>query len=372
MHAIHSSLDNIKSTQLERTGYLMINSCEISNFRCFKELKLGGLRRFNIIVGESGSGKTALLEALFLVGGGSPEVYLRLRKWRGYGDTIRLTGTRGSYESIFRDLFYSLNQSAEARLKIQDSVSGTRSLVISYSGQEQYNVPLRRTIDNVFLVDPIRFHWTAGKKSFESKVQIKDGGINIAGFGDVYPAWLISPAIGGENYAQHFSDLSKKGKARPLIDALKLQFPYIKDVTLESLVGELMLYVSVEQLDEKIPIGLLSAGMNKYLWILIAIASSPGGVVLIDEIENGFYYKSLTPFMRSIYSFCEEQNVQLIASTHSYELLQSIIPLFDEDESREERFTLLRAERERRDSHIKLIRGSSYRAAIEEHFEVRG
>jgi AAA15 family ATPase/GTPase len=349
----------------------MINSLEIKNFRCFKELKLGGLKRFNILVGESGSGKTAFLESIFLVGGGSPEVYLRLRRWRGYGDKIQLTGTRSSYESLFRDLFFNFDQTAEARLKIQDSVSGLRSLHVHYKGEEQYNVPLRRTIDNVFLVDPIVFSWTAGKKNFESKVQIKDGAINITGFGDVYSAWLISPVTGPENYAQHFSDLSKKGKAQPLIEELKKQFPNIKDVTLESLVGELMLYVSVEQLDEKIPIGLLSSGMNKYLSILIAIASSPGGVVLIDEIENGFYFKSLSPFLRSIYSFCEQQNVQIIASTHSYELLEAMIPVLEEEEGREDRCALLRAERHGREASVRVVKGSSYRAAIEEHIEVR-
>jgi len=349
----------------------MINSLEIKNFRCFRELKLGGLKRFNILVGDSGSGKTAFLESIFMLGGGSPEVYLRLRRWRGYGDSIKLTGSRTSYESLFRDLFYNFDQSAEARLRLQDSVTGVRSLTISYKGQESSEVPLRRTIENVFLVDPIVFYWTVGRKNFESKVQVKDGAINIVGFADVYAAWLLSPAVGPENHAQHFSDLSKKGRAQPIIEELKKQYPFVQDVTLESLVGELMLYASVEQLDEKVPLGLLSAGMTKYFSILIAIASNPGGVVLIDEFENGFYFKSLTPFLKSIYKFCEEQNVQIIASTHSYELLEAMMPILEEDESREDRVCLLRAERTGRESTIKRIEGVSYRAAIEEHFEVR-
>lgn len=355
----------------ERNEYFMINSLEIKNFRCFKELKLGGLKRFNILVGESGSGKTALLESIFMLGGGSPEVYLRLRRWRGSDGSIKLTGSRSSYESLFRDLFFNFDQTSEARLRLQDSVSGVRSLVISYRGQQSFEAPLRRPIENVFLVDPIVFHWTFGKKSFESKVQVKDGAINLAGFADVYAAWLLSPTIGPENLAQHFSDLSKKGKAQAIIEELKKQYPSVRDVTLESLVGELLIYASVEELDEKIPIGLLSSGMNKYFSILIAIASNPGGVVLIDEFENGFYFKQLTPFLRSIFMFCEQQNVQIIASTHSYELLQAMLPLLEEDETREDRVTLLRAERSGRESHIKRIEGSSYRAAIEEHFEVR-
>lgn len=355
----------------QRHNDYMINSLTIKNFRCFKELKIGGLKRFNILVGESGSGKTAFLEAIFLLGGGSPEVYLRLRQWRGYGQAIKLTGTKSSYESLFADIFFSFDQTSEARIRLDDSVTGPRSLVISYKGQQTYQASAKRVIENVFLVDPIVFHWTVGKKNYESQVQIKEGAISIAGFADVYAAWLISPATGPESHSQHFSDLSKKGKAQPIINELKKQFPFIKDVTLESLVGELMIYASVEQLNEKIPIGLLSAGMNKYLAILIAIASNPGGVVLIDEFENGFYFKNLTPFLRSIYTFCEEQNVQIVASTHSYEMLQAMIPVLAEDQTREDKITLLRAERVGKEASIKRIEGSSYRAAIEEHFEVR-
>jgi AAA15 family ATPase/GTPase len=355
----------------QRHNDYMINSLTIKNFRCFKELRLGGLKRFNILVGESGSGKTALLEAIFLLGGGSPEIYLRLRQWRGYGQQIKLTGSKTSYESLFSDIFFSFDKTTEARIRLEDSVTGPRSLTISYKGQQSYQVSVKRNIDNVFVVDPIVFHWTVGKKNFESTVQIKEGSITVAGFADVYAAWLISPATGPENHAQHFSDLSKKGKAQPIIDELKKQFPFIKDLTLESLVGELMIYASVEQFEEKLPVGLLSAGMNKYLAILIAIASNPGGVVLIDEFENGFYFKNLTPFLRSIYTFCEQLNVQIIASTHSYEMLQAMIPVLAEDETREDRITLLRAERIGREATVKRIEGSSYRAAVEEHFEVR-
>jgi hypothetical protein len=350
----------------------MINSLTIKNFRCFKELRLGGLKRFNILVWESGSGKTALLEAIFLLGGGSPEIWLRLRQWRGYGQLIKLTGSKTSYESLFSDLFFSFDKTTEARIRLEDSVSGPRSLAISYKGKQTYQASVVRSVENVFLVDPIVFHWTVGKKNFESTVQVKEGGaLTIAGFTDVYAAWLISPATGPENHAQHFSDLSKKGKAQPIIDELKKQFPFIKDLTLESLVGELMIYASVEQFEEKLPVGLLSAGMNKYLAILIAIASNAGGIVLIDEFENGFYFKNLTPFLRSIYTFCEQLNVQIIASTHSYEMLQAMIPVLAEDETREDRVTLLRAERTGREATIKRIEGSSYRAAVEEHFEVR-
>ena len=56
----------------------MVNSFSIKNFRSFNEVKVEGCKRINLIVGDNGSGKTALLEALFLAAGVSPELLLRL------------------------------------------------------------------------------------------------------------------------------------------------------------------------------------------------------------------------------------------------------------------------------------------------------
>jgi len=109
----------------------MIDRLELRNFRCFKQLDIS-LKKFNIVVGESGSGKTALMEAMFLLGGGSPEIYFRLRNWRGFSRTVGLSGTRESYQSLFRDLFYNFDQNSGAILRSQDSNAGSRKLDISY------------------------------------------------------------------------------------------------------------------------------------------------------------------------------------------------------------------------------------------------
>jgi hypothetical protein len=354
-----------------KSDYVMINSLEIKNFRCFKNLKLGGLKRFNVIVGGSGTGKTALIESIFLAGAANPEVYFRLRKWRGYGDSIRLTGSRDSYESLFADMFFDFDKTSGALIQFVDSVSGSRSVSISYSGKDEYTLPLRGTAENVFVVDPITFRWKTPTGNFESRVETKEGSLKFSGSGHVHPVWILSAATGPESYAQHFSDLSKRRASQPVIDKVKEQFPFVRDMSLESLVGELMLYADVDYLDAKLPVTLLSAGINKYLSILISIASNPGGVLLIDEFENGFYYKNLEAFLRSIYLFAEEQKVQIIASTHSYELLQALGRVMADEEGRENQFTLLRTERTGHETSIERIDGSAYRAAVEQGFEIR-
>ena len=61
----------------------MIKSFEVQNFRGFVDLKLDNLPTMNVIVGRSASGKTALLEALRLALGATPQVAWKLNALRG-------------------------------------------------------------------------------------------------------------------------------------------------------------------------------------------------------------------------------------------------------------------------------------------------
>ncbi len=53
-------------------------------------------------------------------------------------------------------------------------------------------------------------------------------------------------------------------------------------------------------------LGMLSSGMNKYLSLLISIAATPGGVLLIDEIEAGLYYNTMPMMLKSICDFADQ------------------------------------------------------------------
>ena len=96
------------------TGYRMIDSVRIKNFRSFNEVKIENCRRINIIVGDNGSGKTALLEALFLAAGVSPELAIRTRSWRGF-DAGRMAGSHEDiHQALWADLFHKFQTNQPA------------------------------------------------------------------------------------------------------------------------------------------------------------------------------------------------------------------------------------------------------------------
>jgi predicted ATPase len=347
----------------------MISSLSIKNFRGFEKLILQDLTKFNVIVGDSGSGKTALLEAIFLAGAANPEVYMRMRGWRGMGQAVQVSGSKRSFESVFRELFFGFQKKTTATISFIDSNAGKRSVDITYQSNEQYSLEPGSDSVNPWVVDPILFTWNLDGKVNLGRVEFqKDGRMAFLGFSQVYPVWLVSPQA-PDLLTEHFSELSKRNDIGPLIASVNDVFPSVTSLSLESIAGQLVICASVPYLSEKIPLGMISGGINKFLWILLAIASNENGIVMIDEFENALYFSSLKPIMRSIVSFAELYRVQILATTHSHEALAAIASVMEE---RPEQFTLMRASR---DTEGKLSMAATHGpkaiSIIEQGIEVR-
>lgn len=352
----------------------MISHFAIKNFRCFRQWDQTGLKRFNFIVGESGVGKTALLEALFLAGGISAEIWFRIRRWRGLGEGPMQIGLRDSYEAIFRDLFYQHNQKAKASVTIWDVSEGKREVEVFYENLDIYTLPLNDPSEkNAFSINPIVFKWESKNRVARSTAEIKDGKLVMNVAGEAYPMVLISPrAPSTREYAQYYSNLHRTRKAAPVLEALKSIFDEVEEISMEMVAGEPILHVDVNGMNELLPIGDLSGGIEKFISIIVSIVMNRGGVILIDEIESGFYYKNTPQLLNSIISLCDKYDVQLFASTHSYEFLQLLSNSMAGAKHGAKDFCLIRLEKEKgHQPTVTIIPGDSYDAAMQENFEVR-
>lgn len=323
----------------------MIEKIEIKNYRCFESLTLEGLGRINIIVGPNSSGKTALMEAIFLACGANPELAIRIKGFRGL-QTVSISQNRKSYEALWKDLFNGFDQTK----KIEISINGTpqefcrkltiayqhtKPVLIEYSGKDLLR-------DNVTAVVPILFIWElpTGRK-FLAEPEIRSDSalgvklsisveeanvpVNISEFPQVLPLGFYSSAhpIPTEEHANYFSELSVQNKEKTIVDALKKEFPFISGLSVEIWGGVPTIFASVDSITEKIPLNLVSSGVNKLIGILLGIANQPGGIICIDEIENGFYFDRLPSIWNLILEFSIIFNVQIFASTHSWECLQA-------------------------------------------------
>jgi AAA15 family ATPase/GTPase len=76
-------------------------------------------------------------------------------------------------------------------------------------------------------------------------------------------------------------------------------------------------------LGRMIPIPIMGEGIGRFLTILLAIASSKGGVVLVDEIETGLHYSAMSSVWKAVANAAREYDVQIMATTHNWECIRA-------------------------------------------------
>jgi hypothetical protein len=103
--------------------------------------------------------------------------------------------------------------------------------------------------------------------------------------------------------------------------------------------------------DERpMPIGSMGDGMWRLLVIAIAIAQCKDGVLLIDEIDTGLHYTVMTRMWKLIFGAAKELNVQVFATTHSFDCVKSLAELCYTDPDAARDVTLQRIEKDRHSS----------------------
>ena len=357
-------------------GYRMIDTFDIKNFRCFKDLSLKDLSHVNVIVGDNASGKTALLEALVLAANGQPAgaTILRLSRIRSLPQTA-LNWNRDLFHSLWDDLFFNFDPSQPIVANLKDSHAGKFRVKIRYERPE--SEPAFSAFGSIpsLIFDRLRHDDKDGKYHHYSRTSLRidekgnpvvEGRTNI-----VPPIYFLTSTTQffAESIVDNFSNLSRQNVEKYIIDAMEREFPDIENISVLKDVTEPVLWVTTKSVpDRKIPLSIVSAGAARYLNILLAIVSTSEGVVLVDEIENGIYWKKMTSVWDRLRELCVDLGIQLFAATHSYECLQALVGAM---KGHEEDFSLIRTEVQAGKHVAKQFLGKSLLAALEQRAEVR-
>jgi hypothetical protein len=346
----------------------MIKTLEIQNFRCYEQVFLENLARINVVVGENASGKTALLEALYM-SLGNPALVLKLRNWRGLSVPFQITESAESHSVLWRDLFFQFDLSKEVVISIKGSQPTTRTLRFQHYRDNHIVIPVGKTDPRV--VSPFRFEWYRGTHHIASvRPEFQGGNLSLTGGPEPLPGAYFSsatPIDPGETGAG-FSELSKARKEGPIVDVIKNVFPFIENLAVETLNIVPVVHADIPNLQEKIPLGLVSSGVNKLVSILIAITNQAKGIIMVDEIENGLYYGIMEQVWKAMYDSCRKHQSQLFVSSHNKELLKKLYPTI---KGNEEDFCLIRTERQNGVCTARVFGGTNFTSALEQGMDVR-
>jgi AAA15 family ATPase/GTPase len=102
--------------------------------------------------------------------------------------------------------------------------------------------------------------------------------------------------------------------------------------------------------------------------ILLTIISQAGGVVLIDEVENGFYYKHMPIIWETLLDFARTYDCQLFVSTHGAEALSAVAKIAEESPNE---FCMLRAVHSGEGTFVRRFEGKRFADAVLGNVEIR-
>ena len=134
--------------------------------------------------------------------------------------------------------------------------------------------------------------------------------------------------IGASSYRydiiELFSEIVKNKREQEIFNILRIIEPHLKDLQLVD--NDLMADVGFPQ---RLPINVLGDGFRKVLRIILSIYEYSNGIVLIDEMDNGLHYSVMQKLWEAIFDAAEKYNVQLFVTTHSIDLLRSLVHFLD-------------------------------------------
>jgi hypothetical protein len=312
----------------------MIDSFKIRNYRGFRELNFDSLDRVNLITGSNNVGKTSLLEALYL--NLAPGIALRTNL--GLGE--KENSTHHSLFRGFNDVGYQLDNVTKwgwlgygkdlvEDIRLLTTLKDGRNQEVTLGwriGDQQGDVPLTRDIvsddlPTLFLNVRIKTIfgdeqiWMIDRNGHRPPQKFLAGSI---------PLRLLfnTSSRSAQEDTKWFSQLADVGRQGEIINVLRLIEPRLRDLAVSTSDGPPMIYGDIG-LGRRVPISQMGEGMVRLLSMVLEFANAAGGVVLIDEIENGIHHAVMTKVWRAIGSAVRQTNTQVFATTHSWECIRA-------------------------------------------------
>jgi hypothetical protein len=168
--------------------------------------------------------------------------------------------------------------------------------------------------------------------------------------------------------AQRFGKLQKIGRQEDLLRMLKLVEPRLRSLATVVVGEEPILHGDVGA-GTLIPLPEMGDGIVRLADLALVIREAAHGIVLVDEIENGIHYSALENVWKALGQAAREQDVQLFATTHSFECIAAAHRAFSEGDDYDLR--LIRLERVKEKTRAVAYDREVLEAAIEADMEVR-
>ena len=298
---------------------------QINSFRSIKNLEISDIGQFNLLIGKNNCGKSTVLEAMYMAAGVPQIPLFAVNIGRG-ASTVQNEG--------FVTLFNDFNVQKPFSIKYTDKnyyrelevlavkVERTPKLIIQgvpqdLSGIGYYEIKVNANS----LSAPYLVKYNQNGDTSESFVYGNTEIKNLSDDKSVRAVIFINADWQNSNVVDYIDNLVVNKQKDELIQNLQKIDKRIKDIQIGN---NNFIYLDIG-LSKLMPIQFTGLGIRKFITIASIVSAQKDGVLLIDEFENGLHYETLDILWNAIVSMCRERNIQLFATTHSYECIESFV-----------------------------------------------
>ncbi len=346
----------------------MIHSLKLNGYRGFSQFAMSGLGRINLLVGKNNTGKTTLLEALQLLWSANdlgalwqtlarrgeqpiPEIPPGRQPQQEVDVAHLFTGHQVGVESEFsieatnqsppRTVRYQVTEAkpqdspALFNLLLSQDPAGA-GMALRISGSPKINVPVmpltrRGSLRNDIYNQAFAMTRTATKGVGEPVQFIATESLNVAQLNQIWNDIALKPEEDLVIQALRFID--------PDIERIApLTVPYYWGVPIRG--G----FVVRRKAEDRVPIGSFGDGIWRIFALAVSLSRAKGGLLLIDEIDTGLHYSVMTEMWRFVEKVSKEFNIQVFATTHSYDCVHSLATICRDVSDSESQITIHRVE----------------------------
>ncbi|MBH0273358.1 ATP/GTP-binding protein [Helicobacter pylori] len=321
----------------------MIQSVRIKNFKNFKNTKIDGFTKLNIITGQNNAGKSNLLEALYYLVGKSMHPCTNVLE---IYDNIRKEPLTSESKSL---MFYGLDTEKKIQITTTLDNNQTLDLQIKFIASENQKViesQIIPTAEQTQMLSQLNFTL---KKNNE---EIYNDHLNIAKVPNFPPipnqsgynrqfknfdpnqlqkllpfeSATIIPSDVAYRQAHMIQAVSKICSNNQLEEELNKHLnQFDNNIQSISFNTNNQLKLKVKNIKEKIPLSVFGDGLIKYLYIVSAFMADNAKTIYIDEVENGLHFSRMRLLLKNIIDFINDNkngNLQVFMTTHNQEFIE--------------------------------------------------
>ncbi|WP_415878800.1 AAA family ATPase [Methylomonas sp. TEB] len=336
----------------------MLTNLRIKNFRMLEDLEIPKLGRVNLIVGKNNSGKSTILEALRIYAGKAhPELLGNIII--DHDESFKLdqedrpTDTLYGLKNLFPGRVFPTDDNNFIQIEsnsnlvkieyvfyyMEEFVTKSEDGLTTETTQRKVVVKKSNLSNNDKKFPAIPAIRIGRNTLIELNVDPKLSSLHPHLFWNIDNRETLKFSLVSTNFitpeklAQLWDKIAASSSEEIVYRALQIVDPTIEKLafingnTDSSLQNEKnfrrIAIVKLKNSEIRAPLNSMGDGMTRILQLILSVFPAKDGILLIDEFENGLHYSVQEEVWRIIFQLAKELNIQVFATTHSWDCIES-------------------------------------------------